>query len=74
MLWRHSIDTVVERWPDAAFVEVGPRRVLFNLLHKKWHRVRKFHVDSVEDTGSHLDAVIRELLELSMRDVRRYAV
>ena len=74
VLWRHSIDTIVERWPDAVFVEVGPRKVLFNLLHKKWHRVSKFHVDSLENTGRHLDAVIEELAWQFTEVGRRHAV
>lgn len=74
VLWRRSIDTIVERWPDAVFVEVGPRKVLFGLLQKKWHRVHKFHVDSQEDTRSHLDAVIEKLAELATEGARRHAV
>lgn len=64
VLWRHSIDHLMARWPDAVFVEVGPRKVLFNLLDKKWHRVPKFHTDSTEETQAHLDGVIRELKAL----------
>jgi len=74
VLWRRSIDAIVERWPEAVFLEVGPRKVLFNLLHRKWHRVRKFHVDSLEDTGRHLDAVLEELACLLTEVVRRHAV
>ncbi len=38
VLWRQSIDAILERHPDAVFVEVGPRRVLCNLLGRKWVR------------------------------------
>jgi [acyl-carrier-protein] S-malonyltransferase len=72
--WRHSIDAVVERWPEAVFVEVGPRKVLFGLLQKKWHRVRKFHVDSQEETRGHLDAVLEELLGMFPAEARRHAI
>lgn len=74
VLWRHSIDAIVDGWPEAVFVEVGPRKVLSNLLRKKWHRVRKFHLDSLEDTGRHLEGVIAELTELSMEGARRHAL
>ncbi len=67
VLWRKSIDLVMQRWPDATLVEVGPKAVLYNLLDRKWHRgVRKFHTDSNEaksklDKTEHLAAVIAEL-------------
>jgi len=74
VLWRHSIDAVVERWPDTVFLEVGPRRVLFGLLQKKWHRVSKFHVDSLEDTRRHMDSVIDEITSMDTVEARRRAV
>jgi [acyl-carrier-protein] S-malonyltransferase len=46
--WRESIDRVVDRFPQATFVEVGPRGVLYNLLQKRWHSNRKFKSDSAE--------------------------
>lgn len=61
VLWRQSIDHVVEQWPEAVFVEVGPMAVLYNLLDKKWHRNRKLHTDSAEATGAHLQRVVAEL-------------
>ena len=64
VLWRASIDRVVERWPDAVFVEVGPLSVLHNLLDRKWHRNRKLHTDSAEQTDQHLKQVIDELRQL----------
>ncbi|MFH1532635.1 MAG: ACP S-malonyltransferase [Pseudomonadota bacterium] len=74
VLWRHSIDAIVERWPEAVFVEVGPRKVLFGLLQKKWHPVRKFHVDCPEETRSHLDGVIGELLGMFTEVSRRHVL
>ena len=65
VLWRKSIDHVLERDPDAVFVEVGPRSVLHNLLHRKWVRNRKFHTDSREETAAHLDGVLTQLRELT---------
>ena len=63
VLWRRSIDYIVERSPDAVFVEVGPLSRLSNLLDRKWHRNRKYFTDSGEDTGDHLRQVIDELRE-----------
>jgi len=62
VLWRHSIDWVVQQWPDAVFLEVGPLSVLHNLLDRKWHRNRKYHTDSAEGTAGHLQQLIDELL------------
>lgn len=43
--WRQSIELVVERHPDACFVEVGPGQVLYNLLQRRWLKNRKFRTD-----------------------------
>lgn len=62
VLWRQSIDLVVETWPELVLVEVGPKAVLFNLLDRKWHRhTTKLHTDSNDDTAAHLDQIIAEL-------------
>lgn len=61
VLWRNTIDWVAGRCPDAVFVEVGPLSVLHNLLDRKWHRNRKLHTDSAEETDRHLHQVIDEL-------------
>ncbi len=62
VLWRASVDRALERWPDATLVEVGPKRVLYNLLDRKWHKgVRKLHTDSSDNADAHLAAVIAEL-------------
>jgi len=34
--WQQSIDAILERHPDACFVEVGPRTVLHDMLRKNW--------------------------------------
>ncbi len=65
VLWRHSIDFIAKNYPEAIFLEVGPRKVLTNLLQRKWHPVRKFHSDSSEDTGRHLEGVVQEISELT---------
>ena len=61
VLWRKSIDLVLERWPGSTFVEVGPMSVLTNLLNKKWHTFRKVHCDTVEGTEEHLQLITSEL-------------
>jgi len=66
VLWRRSIDHIVERHPDAVFVEVGPMSVLTNLLNKKWHRNKKFSADSREQTAAHLGRMVEDLHALSM--------
>jgi [acyl-carrier-protein] S-malonyltransferase len=61
VLWRKSIDHIVEQWPESVFVEVGPKSVLYNLLDRKWHKVRKFRSDSLEDTAAHLKQLADDL-------------
>ena len=62
VLWQRSVDLVLDKWPQALLVEVGPKTVLFNLLDRKWHRdVQKFHVDTTEKTAEHLQALIATL-------------
>lgn len=46
VLFRRSIDRLVAQDPDAVFVEVGPRSVLFNLLSRKWLSNRRFKMDT----------------------------
>ncbi len=51
-------------YPDAVLVEVGPKRVLYNLVDKKWHRgVAKYRTDTVEHTAEHVAQVIELLRE-----------
>ncbi len=60
--WRKSIDLVMADQPDSILLEVGPKRVLFNLLDRKWHRgVSKLHLDSSEDTAAHLEQLLEQL-------------
>jgi [acyl-carrier-protein] S-malonyltransferase len=64
VLWQASVDLVLEHWPDAVLVEVGPKTVLYNLLDKKWHRdVRKYHTDTVEHTADHVAQLVASLRE-----------
>lgn len=55
--WRESIDFLAERYPDAAFIEVGPRAVLHNLLSRKWHTNPRFKTDAPEGQPSQFEAI-----------------
>lgn len=59
VLWRASIEAALRRHPDAAFVEVGPRAVLHNLLTKRWVSARRLRTD-VDEPG-HYDRLAEEL-------------
>jgi len=61
VLWRHSIDHIVEHFPDPVFVEVGPLSVLHNLINRKWHKVPRHHTDSTKDTAEHLQGLFAAL-------------
>lgn len=61
VLWRRSIDHVLEHHPQAVFVEVGPRQVLVNLLDRKWVGRPKHATDSKEDTAQQFAAVVAAL-------------
>lgn len=55
--WRESIDLLVRHSERATFIEVGPRAVLYNLLQKRWHPVRKLRSDVTEDLASNLGRI-----------------
>ena len=57
VLWRQAIDEVVARKPDAVFVEVGPRGVLYNMLQKRWHSNLKFKTDVSEDIAGNIGSI-----------------
>jgi hypothetical protein len=61
VLWRRSIDHVIEHHPDAVFVEVGPRQVLFNLLDRKWVARPKHATDSRDDLAQQFAGVVAAL-------------
>jgi [acyl-carrier-protein] S-malonyltransferase len=60
-LWRQSIEAICARDPDAIFVEVGPRSVLFNLLQERWVPNRKFKTDADLDGPPDFDLIASEL-------------
>ncbi len=59
--WRHSIDFVAAHVEHAVFVEVGPRRVLCNILSRKWLANPRFPADPGEERPASLDELIEEL-------------
>jgi [acyl-carrier-protein] S-malonyltransferase len=64
VLWRASVDALLAAEPEACFVEVGPRKVLYNLLDRKWHKgVRRAHVDSANELEPHFREVLTTLGE-----------
>lgn len=60
--WRRSIETIIDRFADVTFVEIGPLAVLHNLLSRKWVQRPKFHTDGAESLSAHLDGVITRLM------------
>lgn len=61
VLWRQSIEAVCARYPDAVFIEVGPRSVLFNLLQNRWVANRKLKTDADVDSPPAFDLIASEL-------------
>ena len=65
VLWRHSIDYILEKEPDAVMVEVGLKGVLCNLIDRRWHRgLKKFKSDSADNTAEHFASVVETLQAL----------
>jgi [acyl-carrier-protein] S-malonyltransferase len=61
VLWRHSIDFIASHVERAVFVEVGPRRVLCNMLSRTWRSNPRLTVDPGDGTPASLDRLIDEL-------------
>jgi acyl transferase domain-containing protein len=61
--WQTSIDGVMASHPDASFVEVGPGRVLHNMLSRARRRVRCSRVDGlhVAAPASHFRSTVEVL-------------
>jgi [acyl-carrier-protein] S-malonyltransferase len=60
--WRESVECVRATWPEAALVEVGPRKVLCNLLDRRWQPgVTKLHTDSETELSARIGQVAAEL-------------
>jgi [acyl-carrier-protein] S-malonyltransferase len=61
VLWRQSIERVAASYPEAIFVEVGARAILFNLLRRQWLPNRKLKVDADIDAPPAIEAVVAAL-------------
>jgi [acyl-carrier-protein] S-malonyltransferase len=59
VLWRRAMEAVVARHPDARFVEVGPGRVLSNLMQRRWLKNPRYACDPV--TGMALAETARAI-------------
>jgi len=46
--WARSVAAIVNRYPDAVLVEVGPGRILYNLVSREYRHMRCFCVDDPE--------------------------
>lgn len=66
--WSRTIDGLIERHPDAVFVEVGPKRVLSAVFGRKWHKgVHCYPLDLLHETSA--EAFERRIEEI--RDAAR---
>lgn len=63
--WRESIELLYDHVPNARFVEVGPRGVLYNLLSPRWKRVDRFKTDSADDVQTAFSATCARLHDAS---------
>lgn len=43
--FRHGVDALAGLYPGGAFVEVGPKQVIYSLLTRKWGAFRRFRTD-----------------------------
>lgn len=59
--WRASIDALAERVPNAKFVEVGPKAVLYNLFGRGWMPGTRHKTDSTTSWRAHVTALAQEL-------------
>ncbi len=58
--FRESIELIAALHPDAAFVEVGPRSVLHDLLDRRWRKEPRFKTDG-EDVAAIIASLAKEL-------------
>ncbi len=60
VLFRASVELAAAWHPDAAFVEVGPRSVLHNLLSRRWLQVRRYCTDP-QDAPLAFETIAKEV-------------
>ena len=61
--WSQSLAAVVDRYPDATLVEVGPKCVLYNAARREYTRLRCFRTDDPESNDTVLLNTIQKLRE-----------
>jgi [acyl-carrier-protein] S-malonyltransferase len=59
--WTRSIESVLQRFPDAALVEVGPKAVLYNQLSREYRNIPVFRVDDETDLAGNFRSVTLKL-------------
>ena len=59
--WRDSIDALAEHLPDAHFLEVGPRAVLYNMFGRGWNPGRRSKADNGHNWREHIKRLTAEL-------------
>jgi [acyl-carrier-protein] S-malonyltransferase len=59
--WRESIDLIADEYPEAVFVEVGPRSVLYNLMSSRWRPFRRVKLDDQEDLRGRFSSAVNLL-------------
>jgi len=59
--WRASVERCISECPDVVFVEVGPGRILSNLLQKRWVPNVRMATDSGDDLRASIDGIARKL-------------
>jgi [acyl-carrier-protein] S-malonyltransferase len=53
--FRHAVDAFADAFPGCAFVEVGPKSVVYNLLSKKWRSFQRYKTDA--EAGVFVDSI-----------------
>src|SRR5262249_33061483 len=61
--WSRSLVAIVERYPNAILVEVGPKCVLYNLVRREYKHVTCFRTDDPESTDPVLLNTVQRLQE-----------
>lgn len=74
VLWRASLDAVRQRLPGATLVEVGPGRVLTNLVHRRWFEARLACVGARDATPESFRETVRFLQEAEAPEELQRAV
>jgi [acyl-carrier-protein] S-malonyltransferase len=59
--WRSSIEHLAQIHPEAVFVEVGPRNVLYNMLSRRWLKVARQRTDDEQDPLATFEGAVESL-------------